>query len=117
MDDAPEVTITEPVEDAPVAAPIAPPADAPEKAEDSALNGAQSASMMAIVEAVAQYKIPRGAGREMLKVSFLIDDARAYRMLDSAGTPAFVPGVGLPPLPSAAPAPPPAAPAQPPPGA
>jgi hypothetical protein len=117
VDDAPEVTITEPVEDAPVAAPIAPPADAPEKAADSALNSAQSASMMAIVEAVAQYRIPRGAGREMLKVSFLIDDARADRMLDSAGTPAFVPGVGLPPLPSAAPAPPPAAPAQPPPGA
>ena len=85
--EAPEVMMAPPVEvDAPAAV-----AAAATKVADTALNGAQSQGMLDVVKAVADGTIPRGSGREMLKVSLLIDDARAEALLDTAGTPAFVP--------------------------
>ena len=92
--EAPEVTMSLPVEvDAPADAAQTPEAVAATatKVSDTALNGAQSQGMLDVVKAVADGTIPRGSGREMLKVSLLIDDARAEALLDTAGTPAFVP--------------------------
>lgn len=72
-DDAPEVTIEEPLSE--LAAPAA----------DSALNGAQVASMVEIVEKVAGGSLPRDAAKAIVMRAFLVDDDGAEAILGSAG--------------------------------
>lgn len=74
-----------------------------QQAEDTALNGAQVASLLQVVQGVADGLIPRDAAIGIIKRAFLVDDAGAEEMLGSAGK-GFVPK----PPPTAAPAPAPA---------
>lgn len=62
------------------------PAPSPEaKSATEALNGGQITSMLAIVQAVADKKIPRESGAAMLTASFPLDDAQAEAILGDAG--------------------------------
>ncbi len=53
-------------------------------AADSALNGAQVTSLVDIVSAVVEGRIPRDAALGIIKRAFLVDDAGANEMLGSA---------------------------------
>jgi hypothetical protein len=69
------------------------PLDAPagdKTAQDSALNGAQVASLIQIVQTVADGLIPRDAGVAIIKRAFLVDDAGAEELMGSVGK-GFVP--------------------------
>lgn len=83
------------------APPGASPAPAPEatgdvqvaevdKAADAALNGAQVASLMGIVEKVAQGAIPRETGIELITSAFPIDREKAEKIMGTVGA-GFVP--------------------------
>jgi hypothetical protein len=84
-------------------------------AQDTALNGAQIASLLEIIQAVADGLIPRDAGLAIIKRAFLVDDAGAEELMGSVGQ-GFVSSTTTPPAAPAvpdAPAPqPPAAPAE-----
>lgn len=54
-------------------------------AQDTALNGAQIASLLQIVEAVAQGQIPRDAAVAIIQRAFLVDATIADRLLGSVG--------------------------------
>lgn len=61
-----------------------------QEAEDTALNGAQVASLLQIVQSVADGLIPRDAAVGIIKRAFLVDDEGAAEMLGTAGA-GFVP--------------------------
>lgn len=76
-----------------------------QSAQDSALNGAQIASLLEVVQAVAQGLIPRDAALAIIKRAFLVNEQTADELLGSVGQ-GFVPSSSTP-----APAAPPALPA------
>jgi hypothetical protein len=80
-------------------------------AQDTALNGAQIASLLEIIQAVADGLIPRDAGIAVIKRAFLVDEAGAEELMGSVGQ-GFVPASATPPAAPAAPPQPPAAPAE-----
>lgn len=90
------------VDDANTIAPVDAPAG-DKVAQDSALNGAQIASLLEIIQAVAQQLIPRDAGLAIIKRSFLVDDAGAEQLMGSVGN-GFVPSSATPPAAAVPPA-------------
>lgn len=59
--------------------------------QDTALNGAQVESLIAIVVAVTERKLPRDSALAMIQRSFNVDEPTAARMLGPAGTTFFAP--------------------------
>jgi ribosomal protein S27AE len=55
------------------------------KAADTALTGIQITSMIAVVEAVAQGRVPRETGIEVLRIGYLLDEAAAERVMGEVG--------------------------------
>jgi phage gp29-like protein len=84
-------------------APVDAAVTAEKPAQDTALNGAQIASLLQIIQAVADGLIPRDAGLAIIKRAFLVDDAGADELMGSVGK-GFVPASATPAAP-AAPAP------------
>lgn len=72
------------------------------KVPDTALNGAQVAELLAVVESVAQGRIPRATGVQILVVAFRIEVADAEALMGETGR-GFTPSA---PEPSPAPTPP-----------
>jgi hypothetical protein len=80
-------------------------------AQDTALNGAQIASLLEIIQAVADGLIPRDSGLAIIKRAFLVDDAGAEELMGSVGQ-GFVSSTAAPPAPPPGAPQPPAAPTE-----
>jgi phage gp29-like protein len=64
-------------------------------AQDTALNGAQVASLLQVIQAVANGQLPRDAGIAIIKRAFNVDDAGATELMGSVGA-GFVPAAAAP---------------------
>lgn len=111
----PDVDLLDPVPPRPI--PGEPPAPAPKsggpiaagmKTQDTALNGAQVTSALAIVQAVAEGKLPRDSAVNQIEIFFNLTPEQADKVLGSVGrgfepkpdpTPPPKPGVPKPPEP------------------